>query len=145
MRRFCFRNLKVLRLYWLGKYLISNPWSFEFCHDRQEQRVDSLFADGRLDQLVELEPILQNCLPQMMTSGQSYPYDCNLRLYSRTWLENTPYYDPRVVIYNRRGFIGLATDVTVQICLHEICICWYIFPLLTVLESWRTVGTFCTR
>ena len=50
-----FRNLRELRLFWLGKLLISNPWCFEFCHDRQEQRVDALFADGHLDQLVELD------------------------------------------------------------------------------------------
>ena len=49
------RNLRELRLFWLGKLLISNPWCFEFCHDRQEQRVDALFAEGQLDQLVELD------------------------------------------------------------------------------------------
>jgi hypothetical protein len=31
---------------------------FEFCHDRQEQRVDALFSEGFLDQ----GPILQNCI-----------------------------------------------------------------------------------
>ena len=36
-------------------------------------------------------------------------YDRNLRLQSCTWLENTPYYDPRVVIYERKMFIRLAT------------------------------------
>ena len=50
-----YRRLKVLKLYWLGKLLISNPWSFEYTHDRQEQRVDSLFTDGHLDELNELE------------------------------------------------------------------------------------------
>ena len=49
----------------------------------------------------------------MLASGQSYKVstiDRKLRLSSHTWLENTPYYEYRVVIYDQRGFIRLATD-----------------------------------
>ena len=35
--------------------LINNPWSFEFCLDRDEQRVDNLFENGSLEYLTELD------------------------------------------------------------------------------------------
>ena len=31
--------------------LINNPWNFEFCLDRDEQRVDNLFENGTLEYL----------------------------------------------------------------------------------------------
>ena len=34
-----------------------------------------------------------------------------MNYFDSTWLENTPYYDSRVVIYDRRGFIRLATGL----------------------------------
>ena len=42
------------------------------------------------------------------TCGQSYKHFTLVNYDSR--LENTPYYDPRVVIYERKMFIRLATD-----------------------------------
>ena len=34
--------------------LINNPWGFEYCHDREEQRIDALFQDGSLANLQEI-------------------------------------------------------------------------------------------
>lgn len=48
-------KLISLRLFWIGKMLINNPWSFEFCLDRDEQRVDNLFENGSLEYLTELD------------------------------------------------------------------------------------------
>ena len=45
-----------------------------------------------------------------MICGQTC-YARKLRLWSRTWLENTPYYHPRVIIYERKMFIRLAPGV----------------------------------
>ena len=36
-------------------------------------------------------------------------YDRKLYLQSCTWLENTPYYDSRAVIYDHNAFIRLTT------------------------------------
>ena len=47
-----------------------------------------------------------------VTSGQSYKHFTIVNYDSR--LENTPYYDPRVVIYDRKMFIRLATDVKIK-------------------------------
>ena len=45
------------------------------------------------------------------TCDQSYKHFTieNYDSRGRTWLENTPYYNPRVVIYERKMFIRLAT------------------------------------
>ena len=43
------------RLFWIGKMLINNPWNFEFCLDRDEQRVDNLFENGTLEYLTEVD------------------------------------------------------------------------------------------
>ena len=48
-------RLRTLKLYWWGKLLINNPWSFDFCLDREEQRVDNLFSHGNLENLEHLE------------------------------------------------------------------------------------------
>jgi Ran GTPase-activating protein (RanGAP) involved in mRNA processing and transport len=48
-------RLKTLKLYWTGRMLISNPWSFDYCLDRQEQKVDNLFNRGSLDVLEDLD------------------------------------------------------------------------------------------
>ena len=48
------------------------------------------------------------------TSGQSYNGSTIVNNDSRkrrTWLENCPYYESRLIIYNRKLFIGLATEV----------------------------------
>ena len=44
-----------------------------------------------------------------MICGQTC-YARKLRLWSRTWLENTPYYDPRAVIYEPKMFRRLSTE-----------------------------------
>ena len=41
-------------------------------------------------------------------------YARKLWLQSHTWLENTPYYNPRVVIYERKMFIRLATEIRIS-------------------------------
>ena len=43
------------RFVWKGKLLINNPWCFDYCLDREEQRVDQLFENGSLTNLQELE------------------------------------------------------------------------------------------
>ena len=50
-----FSSRHNFRLFWIGKMLINNPWSFEFCLDRDEQRVDNLFENGSLEYLTELD------------------------------------------------------------------------------------------
>ena len=47
-------NLTDLKLYWMGKFLINNPWNFEFCLDREVQRIDNLVENG-LTRLVSLD------------------------------------------------------------------------------------------
>ena len=49
-----FPDLIELKLYWFGKFLINNPWNFEFCLDREMQRVDNLVENG-LPRLVSLD------------------------------------------------------------------------------------------
>ena len=34
--------------------LINNPWYFEYCHDREEQRTDALFQSGPLLNLQDI-------------------------------------------------------------------------------------------
>ena len=34
--------------------LINNPWCFEYCHDREEQRIDAIFQDGSLAYLQDI-------------------------------------------------------------------------------------------
>ena len=50
------------------------------------------------------------------------PYDSNLRLWSPKYKQFTSIYDPRVVIYSRRGFIRLATGhlFTAKFCYISI-------------------------
>ena len=47
-------GFRSLQLVWLGRLLISNPWCFEYCLDRQEQRIDELFSNGSLGNLEEI-------------------------------------------------------------------------------------------
>ena len=54
MKLFSSIGFRSLQLVWLGRLLISNPWSFEYCLDRQEQRVDELFNNGSLSNLEEI-------------------------------------------------------------------------------------------
>ena len=54
MKLFSSIGFRSLQLVWLGRLLISNPWSFEYCLDRQEQRVDELFNNGSLSHLEEI-------------------------------------------------------------------------------------------
>lgn len=48
-------KLESLQLQFTGKMLITNPWCFDYCLDRQEQRVDALFAEADLHCLTELD------------------------------------------------------------------------------------------
>ena len=54
MKRYSSIGFRSLQLIWLGRLLISNPWCFEYCLDRQEQRVDELFNNGSLSNLEEI-------------------------------------------------------------------------------------------
>ena len=54
MKRYSSFGFRSLQLVWLGRLLISNPWCFEYCLDRQEQRVDELFNNGSLSNLEEI-------------------------------------------------------------------------------------------
>ena len=47
-------------------------------------------------------------------------YDHKLRLFGGTLLENTPYYDSRVVIYDRRGFLRLATGYSPDVTMGNL-------------------------
>ena len=51
----CLTRLRTLKLYWHGRMLINNPWSFDYCLDRQEQRVDNLFNRGSLELLEDID------------------------------------------------------------------------------------------
>ncbi len=48
-------KLESLKLFWDGKMFVTNPWSFDYCLDRQEQRVDALFEGGQLSSLTEVD------------------------------------------------------------------------------------------
>jgi len=48
-------QLENLRLFWNGKLLINNPWNFEFCLDRDKQKVDNLFSEGHLQSLTSID------------------------------------------------------------------------------------------
>ena len=48
-------NFRILHLFWIGKLLINNPWCFDYCMDREEQRVDELFQNGCLIHLEDID------------------------------------------------------------------------------------------
>ena len=71
---------RSIQLIWLGRLLISNPWCFEYCLDRQEQRVDELFNNGSLSNLEEInlsgfyqtvddKAVQRMCLEHMSSQG----------------------------------------------------------------------------
>ena len=115
---------RTLHLFWLGKLLINNPWDFEFCLDRDEQRVDLLFQNDCLKyledinlsafyQTVDDKTIQQMCFEQL--SSQSIAKNHLLKV----WIINSFYSRSKNKI-STRYFWGYLSFLNLSIYLIQI-------------------------